>query len=139
MANEFKLDLTPLERAIKRSPAAASRGAKQGLDDIKDDWVRRARDVAPIDTTNLRREINGEIEGNGLNLELIIAANATSASGGKPFNYAYYIHEKDAGGKKLKRSGTVKKFLDEPAESREKEWQKWLEEEIMDALKREGW
>lgn len=139
MAKEFMLDLKPLERAIRKSPEVAGRGAKQALDDIKDDWVRLSRDIAPIDSSNLRKQIKGDIDGSGLDSELIIAANATSASKGTPFNYAYYIHEKNAGGKSLRGNGTVKKFLDEPAEKREEVWQKWLEEEIAEALKREGW
>ncbi len=136
MANDFELDLRHLERAIRKSPEAAGRGTRQALDEIKDDWVRASRDIAPLDTGNLRRQITGEVEGAALNSKVIITANATQKNG-KRFNYAYYIHEEDAGGKSLKTPGTVKKFLDESAD--ETKWQRWLEEEITDALRREGW
>ncbi|MEY8188649.1 hypothetical protein AB4X15_03100 [Peribacillus simplex] len=133
MAKDFELDLGPLRKLIAKSPDAAGRGAKQAMDDIKDDWVRGARDIAPLDTGNLRRQITGEVEGNGPNTKVIVTANAAQ----KGFNYGYYIHEFDAGGRKLRTPGTVKKFLDESAD--EAKWQQWLEEEIADELKKAGW
>ncbi|CAM3640493.1 hypothetical protein [Mesobacillus zeae] len=133
MAKDFDLDLGPLRNLIAKSPDAAGRGAKQALDDIKDDWVREARDIAPLDTGNLRRQIAGEVEGQELNSKVIVTANAAQ----KGFNYGYYIHEENAGGKSLRTSGTVKKFLDESAD--EAKWQRWLEEEIENELKKAGW
>ena len=131
MAKSFEMDLTAFEKVLKAIPDAVDRGAKQGLDDIKDDWVRQARDVAPLDTGNLRRQVDGEVD----DLSVIVTANATN----KRFNYGYYIHEKDAGGRQLRTSGTVKKFLDQPAEQSEAKWQRWLIEEIQDELKKAGW
>lgn len=150
MSKEFELDLRHLERAIRNSPEAAGKGAKQALDDIKDDWVREARDIAPIAPDrpkraggNLRKQINGELEGQALESSVIVTANATQKSKktGKTFNYAYYIHEGHmaADGKSLQHPGTVEKFLDESAEKRQAEWQRMIEEDIRDALRREGW
>jgi hypothetical protein len=133
MAKDFELDLGPLRKLIERSPEAAGRGAKQAMDDIKDDWVRGARDIAPLDTGNLRRQIAGEVEGHDLNQKVIVTANAAQ----KGFNYGYYIHEENAGGKSLRKSGTVKKFLDQSAE--EEKWKRWLEEEIKNELRGAGW
>lgn len=133
MAKEFELDLGPLRRLIAKSPEAAGRGAQQALDDIKDDWVRGARDIAPLDSSNLRRQIVGEVEGRALDSKVIVTANAKQ----KGFNYGYYIHEENAGGKPLKAPGTVKKFLDESVD--EAKWQRMLEEEIADELKKAGW
>lgn len=141
MAAEFELDISKLLEAMRKSPEAAERGAKQALGDIKDDWVREARDIAPIAPNggNLRKQIHGNVKGIGNEGLVEIEANATQDTGGKRFNYAYYIHEHDAGGKQLRTPGTVKKFLDESGEKRKGEWQKWLEEEIKDALEKEGW
>lgn len=132
MAREFEMDLNRIDRALLRASEAAGNGAKQAMDGIKDDWVRGARDIAPLDTGNLRRQIAGDVEGRGLDLKTIVIANAAQ----RDFNYGYYIHEEDAGGKSLKTSGTVKKFLDESAD--EEKWKRWLEEEIRDAIQREG-
>lgn len=133
MAKDFELDLGPLRQLLAKSPEAAGRGARQALDDIKDDWVRQSRDIAPLDTSNLRQQIAGEVEGQELNSKVIVTANAAQ----KGFNYGYYIHEENAGGKSLRTPGTVKKFLDESAD--EAKWRRWLEEEIADELKRAGW
>ncbi len=140
MARSFELDLSKLQRAVKRLPDAAERGAKRALDDIKDDWLREARDVAPLDTGNLRRQLDGEVNGQTLDTLVVeMHGNATQKNGSGRFNYGYYIHEQDAGGKNLRTPGTVKKFLDQPAEQNEKKWQEWLEEEIGDEFDREGW
>lgn len=139
MAKSFSLDLKPLIRAIEKSPELAGKGARQAMDDIKDDWVKESRDNAPLDTTNLRKQITGELEGQALNTEVIVTANATQKTGAKRFNYAYYIHEghMSEDGKQLQTPGTVEKFFDESAE--EAKWQGWFEEEIEDALKKAGW
>ncbi|MFJ7855296.1 hypothetical protein ACIQX3_21395 [Peribacillus frigoritolerans] len=108
------------------------------MDEIKDDWVRRARDIAPIAPKgggNLRRQIAGEAEGNDLNQTVIVTANASQ----KGFNYGYYIHEGHMAeaGKKLRTEGTVEEFLDQSAD--EAKWKRWLEEDIAEALKKAGW
>lgn len=141
MAKSFSLDMSALVKALQDSPEAAGKGAKQAMDDIKDDWVRGARDVAPLDSGNLRKQISGEVEGGGLESEVIVTANAVNQTGNKRFNYGYYIHEghmaKD--GKQLRTPGTVEQFLDDTGEKNEAKWQGWLEDEIGDALKRKGW
>lgn len=139
MAGSFKLDMSGLLRAIERSPDAAGRGAKLAMDDIKDDWVKEARDIAPLDSGNLRKQIHGEVDGEALNSSVIVTANATQKTGGKRFNYGYYIHEGHMAedGKKLRTPGTVEKFLDKSAN--ESKWQGWLDDEIGDALKKAGW
>jgi chemotaxis regulatin CheY-phosphate phosphatase CheZ len=136
--NTFELDLTPLVELLKQSPDAAAKGATMGMRDIKDDWVRAARDIAPHDTGNLRRQINGSVEGSGLESAVEIEANAMNS---QRFNYAYYIHEghMKADGKSLRHAGTVEEFLNEPAEKNERRWSDMLEREISEQLEREGW
>lgn len=136
---EFSLDMSKFKRAMQQTPQAVGRGAQVALRDIKDDWVRGAVDIAPLDKANLRRQINGKTGGTGLDRFVEIEANASQYTGGKRFNYAYYIHEKDAGGRTLKLSGAEKKFLDVALERRKVEYQRWLEEEIKAELKKLGW
>ena len=140
MAKDFELDLGPLRQLLTKSPEAAGRGARQALDDIKDDWVAKAVDVAPLKKSSLRKAINGEVEGSGFDSTVIVTGNAKQKFG-KNFNYGYYIHEGHMAedGKKLRTTGTVEKFLDVPAEKREEVWKRWLEEEIADELKKAGW
>lgn len=136
MAVDFRLDLTPLRKAIERSPESAGKGAIGAMGEIKDDWVREARDIAPIDTANLRKQIHGEVDVDGLNSSVIVTGDATNDIGDR-FNYGYYIHELDAGGGTLQTPGTEKKFLDESAD--ETRWQKLLEKRVLGALRKDGW
>lgn len=127
----FGRDISRLITALQEMPDAVKVGGERALSDIKDDWILEARDVAPLDTGNLRRQMDGEIENN----ELVVSANAVNAN---HFNYAYYIHEQDAGGKSLRMPGTVKKFLDKSAAERTEDWLDWIEDEVGDELKRRG-
>lgn len=139
MARDYNLDLTPLTEIIKRSPEAAGRGGEKGLDEVKDDWVRDARNIAPLDTSNLRRQISGEVEKAALDSSLIVTANAKAKTGDKSFNYGYYIHEGHMAeaGRKLRTPGTVEQFLDDSAD--EAKFLETLEQAIKDQLQREGW
>lgn len=143
MARNRGIDLTPLVNLIQKSPIAAAKGAERGLDEVKDDWVVKSRDIAPLDKGNLRGQIAGKAEGDGLNTIVEVSANATSKSGktGKEFNYAYYIHEGHMAedGKQLRHAGTVEAFFDESADKNEQRWARMLEEEIKEELKRGGW
>lgn len=136
MGLEFKLDTKSLEKAIKRAPHAADKAAKSTLTDIKNDWKAGAVDDAPIDTGNLRRQIQGDVINPGADGYIEVTANAVRESSGKwkRFNYAYYIHE-DKGRVKTGE----KKFLDKTAEERQGDWQRWLEEEVANELKKAGW
>jgi hypothetical protein len=138
MAIKLEFDLSPLIDLIEKSPEAAARGAKRGLHDALDDWVREARDIAPIAPVKggtLRRSITAhEIEGDGLNLEGTVSANATERWRGGTFNYAYYIHEVT----EHAVTGDPK-FLDKPAQENERKWYGWIEDEIKDELKKAGW
>ncbi|WP_374965509.1 hypothetical protein [Lysinibacillus sp. RS5] len=134
MSAEFTFDLSQLERALRESPDAVGTALLNGLTDVKNDWKAESVDAAPLDTSNLRRQITAEVftEGNGSGVE--ISANATRGS--RRFNYAYYIHEENAGGKNV--SGE-KKFLDKPAQENQQKWMEWIEGEIESELRRVGW
>jgi hypothetical protein len=141
MARSFEIDLSQFIADIEDAAEAIADGAKRGMHDALDEWKREATDLAPIDKGTLRRSISvGEIEQNGLNMTAEISANATEKSrSGRRFNYAYYIHEKDAGGKKLRTPGTEKKFLDVALDRNEAKWIRDIESEIKDEIKRKGW
>jgi hypothetical protein len=135
MAIKLEFDLSPLIDLIEKSPEAAARGAKRGLHDALDDWVREARDIAPVDSSNLQKQIKDQpIKGSGLNLEGTVSANATERWRVGTFNYAYYIHEVT----EHAVTGDPK-FLDKPAQQNEQKWREWIEDEIKDELKKAGW
>lgn len=137
MAGDFSIDISALTRAVRRAPQAANRGAATALADIKDDWVADAVDIAPIAPKlggNLRQQINGEVYNPGISGHIEVAVPAVRDG----FNYAYYIHEQNAGGGSLTYPGAEKKFLDKPAKENLDKWTKWLEDEVKAELRRAG-
>jgi len=134
MAGEFYFDSGLMSQALARSIDATARGLQNGLTDVKNDWKAESVDAAPIDTSNLRQQIVAEVftEGTGSGVE--ITANATRGS--RRFNYAYYIHEENAGGANVNGE---KKFLDKPAQDNKEKWARWIEDEIESELRRAGW
>ena len=144
---EFYFEASGLAQAMERSIDATARGMLNGLTDVKNDWKAESVDAAPIDTSNLRRQITAEVftEVSGAGVE--ISANSTRGPGvmtsqktGKPkridrrFNYAYYIHESNGNA-----VTGEKKFLDKPAQQNQEKWADWIEREIESELRRAGW
>ncbi|MFE7820591.1 hypothetical protein ACFU1R_20540 [Priestia megaterium] len=139
MARDLELDLTGLMRALQGFEDEAQRSLHGTMDEIKDDWVQKSRDVAPLDDGNLRRQIDGTVEGNGANSKVIVTGNATNSSRGYGrFNYGYSLHEEAPSSTNLSTQGTTLKFLDEPAQEREAKWMQWLENDLRDAARRRG-
>ncbi|WP_336638389.1 hypothetical protein [Lysinibacillus fusiformis] len=123
-----------MAQAMERSIDATARGMLNGLTDVKNDWKAESVDAAPIDTSNLRQQIAAEVFTEGDSTGVEITANATRGS--RRFNYAYYIHEEDAGGANVNGE---KKFLDKPALDNKEKWADWIEREIESELRRAGW
>ena len=139
MARDFELDLSKFIRDLNGATEAIAIGAKRGLHDALDDWRREARDIAPLDKGTLRRGIDSNIEGDGLDLTGEISAVAIEDSGKGRFNYAYYLHEIKGEIKNPTTPGTVAKFLDISAERNEKKWLAMIEDEIQAEIKKHGW
>lgn len=139
MSITLDFDFDKFLRAFEDAQDAVTEGAIAGMHDALDRWQADSRDVAPIDKGTLRQSIrqepvrveNGEIVGE-------LTANAIEVSRSGRFNYAYYIHENDAGGKKLRHPGTVKKFLEDPLRNNESEYERLVERQIEAEIKRRG-
>lgn len=141
IANNFDIDMRRFRRAIQAMPEVLLKGAKRGMHDALDEWKAEAVDVAPIKSSTLRRSIHASDikRRGGLNLEGELSASAVETISGNRFNYAYYIHEQNAGGKRLRTAGTVKKFLEVPLEQNDEKWVRQIESEIETELRRHGW
>lgn len=131
---EFYIEASGLGQTTARTVEATARGMLNGLTDVKNDWKAESVDAAPIDTSNLRQQIAAEVFTEGDSTGVEITANATRGS--RRFNYAYYIHEEDAGGANVNGE---KKFLDKPALDNKEKWADWIEREIESELRRAGW
>jgi hypothetical protein len=139
MGREFEINIDEMIRDLEGFKQELQTALPGTMDEIKDDWVQKSRDVAPLDDGNLRRQIDGKVEGNGTNSKVIVTGNATNSSKGYGrFNYGYYLHEEAPSTTKLSTQGTTLKFFDEPAQEREAEWMRWLEKDISDAARRRG-
>jgi hypothetical protein len=136
MAMEIEFDLSGLIRLLEATPEAVYTGGKRGLHDAMDDWLKEARDVAPLDSGNLRRQMHTEVDDKTLTGEIYGNAVESSPGYGR-FNYGYWLHEVHTGN--LSTPGTVNKFLDEPAKEHQKKWLRHIESEIEAEVKRKGW
>jgi hypothetical protein len=127
--------------ALEDAAEVIADGLVNGLHGALDNWRIEARNIAPLDKGTLRRGFGeNEISGSGLDLTGEFAVVATERSRrGQRFNYAYYIHEKNMGGKSLRHPGTEKKFLDVALERNDDRWKKQIEDDIQDELRRRGW
>lgn len=139
----FELDLSELDRAFLRSPQIVGETTEDVLDEIKDDWVMEARDIAPISPEmggNLRRQIKGRVQEAGMNSSIMVTGNATNHTRGYgTFNYGYYIHEghMSEAGKSLRTPGTKEEFLKESVD--EPKWQRMLVQRVLTKLRGLGW
>ena len=98
---------------LVNAPQEIRDGAITGLHEALDDWIKRARPVAPEDIGFLRSEMKSQID-TGL-LEGTLLSNAYS----KGFNYAYFLHE--VGSKKgysPKKAGTSLTWLEDTMDER---------------------
>lgn len=136
----ISFDMRRLMRALDGAAETIATGAKRGLHDALDEWQAESTDIAPLDKGTLRRGFKSDISNKGRNLVGEVTVNATEKSRkhGR-FNYAYYIHEQDAGGKSLRTPGTEKKFLEIPLKENEDKWLADIERQIQAELKRKGW
>lgn len=135
MAQSFQLEFDDreLKKALNKTPDVVGKYMVQEMKEIRNDWRAKATDLAPIDSTNLRRRFGTRISGSLLNVEVGVSSNAYSDD----FNYAYYIHEHNNGGKGV-RSG-VNDYLDTAGEESQSRWQSWLESALKKAIKEVGW
>ncbi|KKO54532.1 hypothetical protein XI25_06910 [Paenibacillus sp. DMB20] len=139
MGISLDFDIAKFIGRLEEAEDAIIQGAKTGMHDALDHWQAESRDVAPLDKGTLRRHIqqeplkikDGEIVGE-------ISANAIEVTRSGRFNYAYYIHENDAGGGKLRHPGTVKKFLEYPLRKNETKYKRLIEDAIEAEIKRKG-
>lgn len=96
-------------RLMNKAPADAREGAINGLHEALDDWIKRARPLAPEDIGFLRSEMKTQID-TGL-LEGTLLSNAYSTKG---FNYAYFLHEVGSKrGYRPKNAGTSLTWLED--------------------------
>ncbi|MFS0841164.1 HK97 gp10 family phage protein [Paenibacillus sp. 1P03SA] len=134
MAKEVDINVSGLLDDLQKWGVDAGAAVRETVQDIMDDWKRESVDLAPVDTTTLRRSIHYRTQKRGttgvdVTGEIKASAIETGASGGR-FDYAYWIHEVKGDSFKGRTSGTIGRFLDVPAEENEKKWLLKIEEDL---------
>lgn len=107
-----------LEAFIPKLQKFAAHTYAKEVEEITKEWKQASYKVTPLDTGNLRDSLATQVSGSTRQVRGTISGNAYN----KGFNYGYYIHERDAGGRKLRYPGTVKRFLAEPLDTYERRW-----------------
>lgn len=96
-------------RLLISTPSDMGEGAVTGLHEALDDWLKRAKVIAPVDIGFLRSEMKTQID-TGL-MEGTLLANSYSTRG---FNYAYFLHEiGSAKGYRARKPGKSLTWIDD--------------------------
>lgn len=132
MAGEFTIDIKALRSALAKSVEATGEGLRDGLNDVKNDWLTESEHIAPLKDGHLREALDGEVK--DLTVEVGVSGADLQRTSGKAFNYAAYIHDYE---------GRVvtgeKKFLDVAAQTNQAEWERMMERSLEKSLRKAGW
>ncbi|KTS84479.1 hypothetical protein NS115_03900 [Paenibacillus jamilae] len=139
---EVEINLDKFLNALQALGHDIGEVVKTNVKDILDDWQRQAVDLAPIDTSTLRRSIHGKVIKRGTGLVDVTGEMRASAierdSGHGRYDYAYLIHEIKGDSFRGRVSGTIGRFLDVPAEQNYKKWLKQIENDIKAKARGQG-
>jgi hypothetical protein len=133
MEFDFSGVVANMELATARVKLAARHGVQDSVDDLK----RIAVDIAPVDSTDLRRSGHAKVT-QSLN-EIIgeVGFRAEDNSSGRPYNYAIWIHEGDynLGPQSAAAPGTDgyevgNKYLERPLKGEANKYMRWIAQEI---------
>jgi hypothetical protein len=115
--------------------------ARDGVQDSVDDLKRIAVDIAPIDSSDLRRSGHATVRQTGTETVGEVSFSAVDNSGGQHFNYAIWIHEGDynLGPQSSAAPGTDgyevgNKYLERPLKGEAEKYMRWIAEEIEGAV-----
>jgi hypothetical protein len=121
--------------------ARVMRAAKDGVQDSVDDLKRIAVDIAPIDSSDLRRSGNATVRQIGIQTVGEVSFSAVDNTGGHHHNYAIWIHEGEYNLGPLSREapGTDgyevgNKYLERPLKGEAEKYMRWIAEEIEGAV-----
>lgn len=141
MARNVEIDVGVMLDDLKRWGLDAEQVVKKNVQDIMDHWQRESVDLAPIDTSTLRRSIHTKTTTSGASKVDVtgeIRASAVEISPSGRFDYSYWIHEVKGDSFRGRVAGTIGRFLDVPAEENERRWLRQVEEGLKNAARGHG-
>jgi hypothetical protein len=134
---DFSGVVANMATATARVKLAALNGVQDSVDDLK----RIAADIAPIDSSDLRRSGHATVRQSATETVGEVSFSAVDNSGGNRFNYAIKMHEGDynLGPLSAAAPGTDgyevgNKYLERPLRGEADKYMRWIAEEIKDAV-----
>jgi hypothetical protein len=134
---DFASVVANMEAATLRVRQAAKLGVQDSVDDLK----RIAVDIAPIDSSDLRRSGHATVTETPTNIIGEVSFSAVDTTGGQHFNYAIWIHEGEynLGPLSAAAPGTDgyevgNKYLERPLKGEAEKYVRWIAEEVEDAV-----
>jgi hypothetical protein len=134
---DFASVVANMEAATLRVRQAAKLGVQDSVDDLK----RIAVDIAPIDSSDLRRSGHATVTETSTNIIGEVSFSAVDTTGGQHFNYAIWIHEGEynLGPLSAAAPGTDgyeigNKYLERPLKGEAEKYVRWIAEEVEDAV-----
>jgi hypothetical protein len=126
-----------MEAATLRVQLAARHGVQDSVDDLK----RIAVDIAPVDSTDLRRSGHAKVTQSLNEIVGEVGFRAVDSSGGRQYNYAIWIHEGsyNLGPQSAAAPGTDgydvgNKYLERPLKGEANKYMRWIAQEIQDVV-----
>jgi hypothetical protein len=137
----LEFDFSGVVANMADATARVRLAARNGVQDSVDDLKRIAADIAPIDSSDLRRSGHATVRQTPQETVGEVSFNAVDNSSGQRFNYAIWIHEGDYNLGPLSRAapGTDgyevgNKYLERPLKGEAEKYMRWIAEEIEEAV-----
>ncbi|MFZ7945663.1 hypothetical protein [Neobacillus sp. 19] len=137
----LSFDFASVVANMNTATSRVRQAAKDGMHDSVDDLKRIAVDIAPIDSSDLRRSGNTTVRETAGDVVGEVSFSAVDNSGGTPYNYAIWIHEGEynlgplsAGSPGTDGYDVGNKYLERPLKGEADKYVRWIADEIKDAV-----
>jgi hypothetical protein len=141
MSGGLEFDFASVVANMEAATLRVRQAAKDGVQDSVDDLKRIAVDIAPIDSSDLRRSGHATVRQSVTQTVGEVSFSAVDNTGGQHFNYAIWIHEGEynlgplsAGAPGTDGYEVGNKYLERPLKGEAEKYMRWIAEEIEGAV-----
>jgi hypothetical protein len=138
----LQFDMSGFLSGIQHIKQEIHQAAKRGTEDSLDDLKRISTEIAPIDTSNLRRSAKTRVTEVANQIVGEITFHAVEMTSSGRFNYGLWIHEGEynLGPLSAAAPGTDgyevgNKYLERPLYGESSKYKSWIDEEVRDVLR----
>jgi hypothetical protein len=140
--SNFEFDMSGLEIGLQEIKGRIKNACKLGIQDSMDDLKRISTEIAPIDTSNLRRSAKTRVTEQVTKTVGEITFHAVEMTSSGRFNYGLWIHEGEynLGPLSAAAPGTDgyevgNKYLERPLYGESEKYKRWIDQEVKDVLR----